>query len=224
MRNVECGMQIERQLYTSQLRTPHFLSHPYHCAHLSHRLTGDLSGLALPLTQHIVYVVAVALPIDAFFAEPGQVVEDMADHDFLAFQATNAGGATAGADKLDLLWRTVEPVEVKGRTVSRFARVAAPHSTRVGHHTRELGVHLFGWIGKEHGIAIALAHLATIDPGNFWNFGQQRLGLRKDLSIERVEAPGDLARDLDMWHLVHSYRYPLSFVDEDVSGLQDRVA
>ena len=27
-----------------------------------------------------------------------------------------------------------------------------------------------------------------------------------------------------MWHLVHSHRYPLSFVDEDVSGLQDRVA
>ncbi len=61
-------------------------------------------------------------------------------------------------------------------------------------------------------------------PGSRGVGGEQRLRLDEDLAVEVVEPADDLARQLEVRHLILSHRHPVRVVDHDIGGLEQRVA
>ncbi len=102
--------------------------------------------------------------------------------------------------------------------------VAAAFSLGVGHHGAELLPHgLFG-VREEDRIIVALAHLPSVEPGKLGGFGEERKRLGKDLPVEAVEAADDLPGQLEMRDLVLPHGNMGGTVEDDVGGLEDRVA
>jgi hypothetical protein len=80
-------------------------------------------------------------------------------------------------------------------------------------------------VGEEDRVAGALAHLAlAVGAGQRADLGHQRVGLRKDLTIEEVEAARNLARDLDVGLVILAHRHQVGPRHENVGGLKHRVA
>ena len=77
------------------------------------------------------------------------------------------------------------------------------------------------------GVAHRLAHARSVDAPQAREMSEQRFGLREHrravAAVDEVEASGDLARQLDVRHLVLADRHVRGLVDEDVRGLQHRV-
>ena len=88
----------------------------------------------------------------------------------------------------------------------------------------ELGVDLRRRLGEEDGVVVALAHLAAVGAGDLRRLGEQRLRLGEHLAVEAVEAARDLARQLEVRHLVDADRHAARLVEQDVGRLQHRIA
>src|SRR5207247_2499831 len=147
------------------------------------------------------------------------------DHDLLALEAADAGGATALRLVAQLLGRAVVAMEgLEGRAVVRVAGVGAPRAARVGDHAGELRLDLLRRVAQVDRVAVALAHLAAVGAGDPGRVGEQRLRLGEGLAVGRIEAARDLARELDVRRLVDPDRHAPRLVHEDVGRLQHRVA
>ena len=116
-------------------------------------------------------------------------------------------------------------MEVEHRAQVRVAGVGAPLARRVGHHHLDLLGQRVRAVGQVDDVVVALAHLATVEPRQLGHLGQLRLRLREDGTVVGVvEAPHDLAAEFHVRHLVGAHRHPVGLVDDDVGGLQQRVA
>ena len=133
--------------------------------------------------------------------------------------------AVARLEVVDLGGVGVEGVVVDEHRVAfdGAGRVGA-HALRVGVHRHHLLLHLVRGVGEVDGVAVALAHLAVVDAGQAREPGEHRLRLDEHLAVEPVEAAHDLARQLQVRHLVIAHRHRVGVVDHDVRGLQQRVA
>ncbi len=73
-------------------------------------------------------------------------------------------------------------------------------------------------------VVVALAHLAAVQPGQRRHvLVHRRLGQHEMLAVEVVEARRDVARHLDVLHLVASHGHLVRLEGQDVGGHQHRV-
>ena len=115
-------------------------------------------------------------------------------------------------------------VQVEHGTDVGVAGVGAPLARRVGEHRLQLLLHRLRVVLQVDRVAVRLRHLAAVGPRDALGLGEQRLRLREDLAVQVVEAAHDLPRDLDVGRLVLAHRDRVGLVDDDVGGLQQRVA
>ena len=77
------------------------------------------------------------------------------------------------------------------------------------------------------GVAQALGHLGVaVEPHDPLGRGEQRLGLREDRARGREPRrppAGDLARKLEVLHLVLAHRHQVGAIEQDVGRHQDRI-
>ena len=107
-----------------------------------------------------------------------------------------------------------------------------PDALGIRVHLPHLLLHHLGGVRQVDGVLVALAHLPVVEAGQAGRGRQQRLRLdeaarRRPLrhrKVEVVEAAHHLARQLQVRHLVVAHRDPVRAVDDDVGGLQQRVA
>ena len=81
----------------------------------------------------------------------------------------------------------------------------------------------FGVSDKKHRVAVALAHLAAVEPRHLLRLGQQHFRLGKNRLIKLIESPHDLAGQLDVRRLIDADRNFVGFVDRDIGRLQNRI-
>jgi hypothetical protein len=117
-----------------------------------------------------------------------------------------------------------ELVDLVQRADVGVAGIGLQLARRVGEHRADLRRDLLRRIGDEDRVAVALGHLAAVGAGH------ARALLRRDgrrfdeaVTIRVVEAPHDLARELEMRQLVLAHRHEIGAHDGDVGGLQQRV-
>ena len=84
---------------------------------------------------------------------------------------------------------------------------------------------LFRRVREHDGVAEALAHLGlAVEADQRRDVADQGVRDREGLAVELVEAAGDLAGDLEVRGLVLADRHEVAADDQDVGGLEDRVA
>ena len=109
-----------------------------------------------------------------------------------------------------------------------LARVADLQMVRVGEHTPDLCIDLFGAVGQVYAVAEGLAHLGLAIRSRQSQAGsvlrKHNLRLDEHLAVETVELAYYLPGLLDHRLLVLARRYRGGFEGGDVSGLADRVA
>ena len=99
---------------------------------------------------------------------------------------------------------------------------------RVGVGRLHLAQDLLRRVGEQDGVAHRLAHAVAVEAAQAREGGERRLGLdehrRPVLAVDEVEAPRQLARQLDVRHLVLAHRHVRRLVEQDVRRLQHGVA
>ena len=118
------------------------------------------------------------------------------------------------------------------RVVVDEDRVALDRAGNVGADPLRIGVHLPDLLDDRLGassdeidrVAVALAHLPVVEARQPRRRREQRLRLDEHLAVEVVEPPDDLARELEVRHLILADRHEVRVVDDDVGGLQQRIA
>ena len=73
------------------------------------------------------------------------------------------------------------------------------------------------------GVAVALAHLATVQARQQRGLGQQCFDLGEHLAVAVVKAAGDGAGELDVRQLVATDGHHIALAEQDVAGLVHRV-
>ena len=118
----------------------------------------------------------------------------------------------------------VDLVQVEDPAHLRVAGVLPPLAGGVGDHPHDLLGRRLRALAQIDGVPVALRHLSPIGAGHLGRLREDRLRLREDLAVVEVELPDDLARELDVRDLVDAHRDAVGLVQDDVGGLQDRVA
>jgi hypothetical protein len=93
--------------------------------------------------------------------------------------ADRRGRAAIHHPGLGLVGR-VDLVQLPHRALLRIARVLAPRPRRVGRHAPDLLLHLGRFLAHRDRVAVALAHLRAVEPGQLQHLGVQRLRLAQD--------------------------------------------
>ena len=146
--------------------------------------------------------------ISARFARTGSSARvHVPDEVLLAVDAAPGRRAALGVDLGDLLLRRVEEVEREEVAGLRVARVGAPRAPRVGDHRHDLRPHLLRRVRERDRVAVALRHLPAVEPGDLRRRREEGLRLGEDLAVHPVEAPDDLAADLEVALLVLPHRH-----------------
>jgi hypothetical protein len=115
------------------------------------------------------------------------------------------------------------------RTDRRVPGIGLQLPRRVGDHRHDLDADLVGGIVEEDGVAVALGHLAPVRARHARALlGDECLRLHEvALAVGpgkgAVEAPHDLARQLEMRRLVLAHGHEVGAHDGDVGGLQQGV-
>ena len=98
------------------------------------------------------------------------------------------------------------------------------HALRIRVHLPHLLRHRLGIVGEIDGVAVALAHLPVVQPGQPRNRRQQRLRLDEHLAVELMETADRFARQLQVRDLILPDRHEPAVVERDVCRLQQRIA
>ena len=206
-----------------------FLDYPpsnlHRLAHILHGQLGLGPGLPGPSLQDIVQSLA-PLPLDLPTPLPGRLENrfDLPGQDLLAVDATDGSETTVAVDRCHRLRGGKDLVQGEDRALLGAPRVAAALSLGVGHHGAELLPHgLFG-VREEDRIAVALAHLAPVEPGKLGGFGEKGERFGEDIAVEAMEPADDLPGELEMRDLVLPHGNMGGTVEDDVGRLEDRVA
>ena len=146
-----------------------------------------------------------------------------------AFDAADAGGCAACVDFGEDFLGGENFVQVADGAYVGVAGIGAADARGVGDHGLELGANFRLGVREQDGVAVALGHLAAVGAGQFGRGCEEDLGFGKNFGavgalVELVEAAGDLAGELDVGGLVLADRDGVGLVDEDVGGLEERVA
>ena len=151
-------------------------------------------------------------------------VED-ARQPLLHLHVSHRAGAVAHLQRLHGGPIRVEVIEVgEDRVAFDRARDVGADAVRVGVHAVHLLLHRLGVVREQDGVAERLAHLAlAVGAGQRVSL-HQVVGDREDLAVEVVEAAGDLAGDLDVRLVVLADRHQVGARQQDVGGLEHRVA
>ena len=105
-----------------------------------------------------------------------------------------------------------------------MAGIGLAQPRRIGEGVPDLLADDLGLVGDLHAVAERLGHLLlAVEPEDLERLGVQRLRLGEDLAEARVEAAADLARQLEVLHLVVADRHAGGAVEQDVGGHQDRI-
>src|SRR5262245_23052035 len=107
----------------------------------------------------------------------------MVAHPLLAINATDAGNSTFPIDRLYGFVRRINLVISEDGTNIRISRVDATFSSGVRHHRLDFLPDLLRRIGQRNIVAVALAHLAPIQPRQPGNWRQERLRLGKYFAV-----------------------------------------
>ena len=115
-------------------------------------------------------------------------------------------------------------MELVDRGEFRVTAVGASYPGGVSRHRLDLVFDFLWAVRKIYSVFVTLGHLPAVDSGDLREFGQERLRFGKDLTVEVVEPPCDFPGYLEVRHLVDTDRDVFSPVDDDVSGLKQRVS
>src|SRR3989441_3031381 len=143
----------------------------------------------------------------------------------LAIETSPPGGPALVRDLGDGVGRG--EALVHGEDVADLGRagILAGLASRIGRRRAQLfpdGLRRFEQADR---VAEALRHLGlAVEAQNALGCRQQRLRLGEvTVAVARVPAPRDLAHQLQMLHLIFSYRHEASFVEQHVGCLQYRI-
>jgi hypothetical protein len=106
----------------------------------------------------------------------------------------------------------------------RVAGVRASRALGIRHHRHHGRLHLVGRGREGDRVVVALGHLARVDAGYLGRRRVEGLRLGKDLAVETVEAPHDLAADLEMALLVLPHGDEVRSVERDVGRHEHGIA
>ena len=182
------------------------------------------AGNPVALGDDIPDVVRTILVVGLFLAEGGEVVDDVANHHLLAVQATDAGAAASLGHFLDLFRSAVDLVQIKCRTLLRLTGIRPPGARGIRHHAAQLPVDGLGGIRQQDRVAVALAHLASVQSRQSPGLREQHLRFGEHRTVKAVEPPDDLPGQLHVRRLIRPHGNPVSLVHDDVGRLQHRIA
>ena len=106
----------------------------------------------------------------------------------------------------------------------RPAGIVPAHALRIGDRSANARPHFFGLGEDPDRVAEGLAHLGfPVQAKNAALPSDDRLGLRKEISVGRIPLARDRAGELQVLALVFPHGYRIRAVEEDVGRLQHRV-
>ena len=165
----------------------------------------------------------MASSVGSAFPERGEPLDEMVGQDRLAVDAPELARAARRLDAVDVVGREL-PVQREDRADLGAAGVALAELLGVGDERSHGRPHRRLVLADADRVVEGLRHLPAVRPGDQRGVGQQRLRLEQHLAVEPVEAPDDLARELEVRDLVLPDRHELGADDRDVDHLQHGVA
>ena len=171
--------------------------------------------------QHVLDVIQVVFVALATLADRGEVLVDGLGHVLLEL------AGAAHADLLGNLDFGTTGADGGGRKQAGHAGavlgIERDHALGVGLALLDALGRLLGGHRDVDGVAVALAHLATVKAGQQRGLGQQRFDLGEHLTVAVVKAAGDGAGELDVRQLVATDGHDVTLAEQDVAGLMHRV-
>src|SRR5262249_39696040 len=132
-----------------------------------------------------------------------EVRDDVVGERTLALQAADPGGRAALVDPGEPRLVGEELVQRAHVAVVGVAGILAPGPLRIGRGGGELGADLIVALDQAERVSERLRHLRLpVETEDLRRLGEERLWLGEDLAPARVEAARNLARELEVLHLV----------------------
>ena len=171
--------------------------------------------------QHVLHIVQIVLVALATLADRCEVLVDGLGHVLLEL----AGAAHANLlGNLDLGTAGADGGRRKqAGHAGTVLGIKRDHALGIGLALLDALGRLLGGHRDVDGVAVALAHLATVQAGQQRGLGQQRVDLGEHLAVAVVKAACDGAGELDVRQLVAADGHHIALADQDVAGLVHRV-
>src|SRR5665213_1218886 len=177
---ISSGIAISPLLITHGLREPHSL------LHFHQRLLRPLCSADTPVRQHVLDHARPLLQVPAMFLDRRNRAHDPIRHPALALDAADARRAAA-VRRLHLRFFVRKHLmQIEHRANLGVPRIVPPHSRWVGDHRLQLRAQVGLRLGQADHVAIALRHLAPIQPGQLRRRRQQHIRLRQNLASPKA--------------------------------------
>ena len=189
------------------------------------RLLIDRAGLLRAFVQDFLEPLRVRHEIGPAGAHRIEVRVQRARQLGLDLDVADLAGAVPGLQILDLRGVGIEGVVIhEHRIPLDGAGNIRANALRIRVHLADLLLHRLRVVRQVNRVPVTFRHLPVVEPGQPRKRRQQRLGLDEERAEEVVEPAHDLAAELEMRHLILADRDRVGVVDDDVGGLQERIA